>query len=81
MALTGKVMGTTDRTVVRFFRASEAERVFGTTDLPEIRKAVGKAASGLVVKPSRVFVDGLHLGVLVSWYWTRDTTTTATARR
>lgn len=69
MALTGKVMGTSDRTRVRFFRASEALRVFGSVDRDEIRDAVVRSARQLTDKPSRILVDALHYGILISWYW------------
>lgn len=81
MALTGKVMGTSDRTKVRFFRANEALRIFGSVDREEIRDAVVKSARQLAEKPSRILVDTLHYGILISWYWARWSSTTATVRR
>lgn len=71
MALTGRVTGTSDRTRVRFFRAHEAFRVFGSVDRDEIRDAVVKSARQLEEKPSRIIVDALHYGILISWYWAR----------
>lgn len=71
MALSGIVRGVAERTTVRLFRPSEAERVFGSRDVAEIRKTVGKAAAALWAPPVRLIVDALPFGVLVTWYWER----------
>lgn len=71
MALSGTVMGTSDKTKVRFFRAHETLKTFGTIDLSEIRRMVGISAAKLAKPPTRILVDRLPHGTLISWYWAR----------